>query len=85
METIDILLEPVRAFLYQIGAFLPRLLLAVVVVIGGWLVAKVARFAITKALRAVNFNVLTERAGLDNFLHRGGVASDTTTIFGWLV
>ncbi|MEO8836992.1 MAG: hypothetical protein ABI364_09665 [Caldimonas sp.] len=85
MDSVSILLEPARAILYQIGAFLPRLLVAVVVVIGGWLVAKVARFAVTKALRAINFHVLTERAGLDNFLRQGGVAGDTTTIFGWLV
>ena len=85
MESVSILLEPARAILFQIGAFLPRLLVAVLVIIGGWLLAKVARFAVTKALRAVNFNVLTERAGLDGFLRQGGVSGDTTTIFGWLV
>jgi hypothetical protein len=89
MENFGIHLEPVRAILFQIGAFLPRLLIAVVVVIGGWLLAKVARFAVIKALRAVNFNVLTERSGMDNFLRQGGMAGDTTSIFGilayWLV
>ena len=64
MESVSILLEPARAILYQIGAFLPRLLIALVVIIGGWLVAKVARFAVTRGLRAINFHVLTERAGL---------------------
>jgi uncharacterized membrane protein len=44
MEDFGIHLEPARAILYQIGAFLPRLLIAVVVVIVGWLLAKVARF-----------------------------------------
>jgi len=89
MENFSIYLEPARAFLVQIGSFLPRLLIALVVVIGGWLLAKVARFAFTKALRAINFNVLTERAGLDGFLRQGGMAGDTTSIFGlllyWLV
>ncbi|MEO5881012.1 MAG: hypothetical protein ABIQ06_01215 [Caldimonas sp.] len=85
MDSVSILLEPARAILFQIGAFLPRLLVALVVIIGGWLVAKVARFAVTKALRAINFHVLTERAGLDNFLRQGGVQGDTTTIFGLLV
>ncbi|MEO8310081.1 MAG: hypothetical protein ABI520_02820 [Caldimonas sp.] len=85
MESVSILLEPARAILYQIGAFLPRLLIALVVVVGGWLVAKVARFTVTRGLRAINFHVLTERAGLDTFLRQGGVAGDTTTIFGWLV
>ena len=85
MESLNIYLDPARAILAQIGAFLPRLLVAVVVVVAGWLLAKVARIAVTKALRAINFNVLTERSGLDGFLRRGGMAGDITTIFGILV
>jgi hypothetical protein len=89
MENFGIHLEPLRAILYQTGIFLPRLLFAVVVIIGGWLLAKVVRFAVIKALRAVNFNVLTERSGMDNFLRQGGMTGDTTSIFGilayWLV
>jgi len=85
MNDLAIHLEPARAILYQIGAFMPRLLIAVLVVVGGWLLAKVAHIAVTKALRAVNFNVLTERSGLDGFLKQGGVAQDTTAIFGLLV
>jgi hypothetical protein len=85
MENLGIYIEPARAFLHELGAFLPRLLIAVVVVFGGWLLAKVARFTVTKALRAINFNVLTERAGLDGFLRQGGMAGDTTSIFGLLV
>jgi hypothetical protein len=85
MEKLDMLLEPVRAFLVQVGAFLPRLALAVVVLIAGWLLAKVARFAVVKGLRAINFNVLTERAGMDGFLEQGGIRSDTTAILGLIV
>lgn len=89
MESLGIYLEPARAILLQIGAFLPRLLGAVVVVVVGWLLAKAARFAVVKALRAINFHVLTQRAGLDGFLRQGGAQIDTTALFGvlayWLV
>lgn len=85
MNQIDMLLEPIRVFLRQLGDLLPRLLLALVVLIAGWLLAKAARFAIVKGLRAVNFHVVTERAGLDGFLHDGGIESDTTEILGVLV
>jgi hypothetical protein len=89
MNQIDWSLEPVRGFLLRIGEFLPRILLAVVIVVVGWMVAKMVRFAIAKGLRAVNFNVLTERAGIDAFLHYGGIRADTTEIlallFYWLV
>jgi hypothetical protein len=85
MEKVDIMLEPVRAFLLQIAAFLPKFALAIGVLVAGWLLAKFARFAVVKALRAVNFNVLSERAGLDGFLSQGGIQTDTTGIFGVLV
>src|SRR5215213_2574198 len=81
----DALIEPLQQVAAQTVAFLPRLALALIIVIVGWLLAKTARFAIIKALRAINFNVLTERAGLDGFLRQGGIRSDTTDIFGVLV
>jgi len=89
METFTIYEEPARAILYQIGAFLPRLLAALVVVLAGVLLAKLTRFTVDKALRAVNFNVLTERSGLDGFLRQGGYEKGATPIFSalayWLV
>ena len=85
METMDMLLDPLRSVVAQIAVFLPRLALALAVIVAGWLLAKAARFALVKALRAINFNVLTERAGLDGFLQQGGIQRDTTAIFGVLV
>jgi hypothetical protein len=89
MQSIDVFVDATREFLHQIAAFLPRLLLALFVVAVGWLFAKAARFAVERALRAVNFGVLTERAGTDNFLRQAGMRGDTTTLFGlvafWLV
>jgi flagellar biosynthesis protein FliQ len=88
MNQIDWSLEPLRGFLLRAGEFLPRILLAVVILVVGWMIAKMVRFAIAKGLRAVNFNVLTERAGMDAFLRDGGIRADTTEIlallFYWL-
>jgi hypothetical protein len=84
MQSVDILVEATREFLHQVAAFLPRLGLALVVVVIGWLLAKAVRFAVEKGLRAINFNVLTERAGTDGFLQQGGMRGDTTTLFGLL-
>jgi len=84
MQNIDVMLEPVRALLQQVGAFMPRLALAAAVLVLGWLVAKAFRFSVVKALRALNFHVLTERAGVDGFLQQGGSEKDTTELFGLL-
>ena len=89
MDRLDVMLEPIRVFLIQVGDFLPRLLIALLVLLVGWFVAKAARFGIVKGLRAVNFHVVTQRAGLDDFLKAGGIQADTTEILGlmiyWLV
>ena len=89
MDNVNMLVEPIRESLHQIGAFLPRLLLAIVVLVVGWLVAKLVRFAIVKALHAINFNVVTEKAGIDRFLSQGGADVDTIRVLGglfyWLV
>jgi hypothetical protein len=85
MEQVSLALEPMRVFLAQIGVFVPRLLIAVIILIAGAVVAKVGRFIAVRGLRAVNFNVLTERAGIDDFLRQGGTASDTTEVLGTLI
>ncbi len=88
-NNMEMLVEPIRASLHQIGEFLPRVLLALVILIAGWLLAKALRFALVKMLRAINFNVVTEKAGVDRFLQQGGGEIDTTTVLGllayWLV
>ena len=85
----ELLVEPIRVFLRQVGDFLPRLALAGLVLIAGWLFAKAVRFAVVKGLRAVNLNVITERSGLDGFLRQGGLEADTADLLGilfyWLV
>jgi hypothetical protein len=85
MEDMQVLIEPIQASLHQVGEFLPRVLLAVVILIVGWLVAKAVRFAVVRMLRAINFNIVTEKAGIDRFLKQGGGAMDTVDVLGVLV
>jgi hypothetical protein len=85
MNYLDMMFEPVRAFLVQFGAYVPRIALAIAVLLVGWLIARALRFAALRSLRAINFNVLTERAGIDGFLRQGGIERDTTAFVGGLV
>lgn len=82
MQELNMVVDSLRGLLYEIGVFLPRLGTALIVLLLGWLFAKGARLAVVKALRALNFHVLTERAGIDSFLQQGGTEKDTTDLFG---
>jgi len=89
MEQVNLALEPARAFLVQLGGFLPKLLLAIIILIAGWLLAKFVRVVVVKGLKAVNFQVLTEKAGIDGFLQQGGIQTGATGVLGalgyWIV
>ncbi len=74
-----------RGFLVQLGEFMPKLLLAIVILVAGWLIAKFLLFAVIKGLKLVNFNVVTEKAGIDKFLKQGGIAKTTIDILGILI
>ena len=84
MENLNLVIDPFRMLLLQMGTYLPRLLLALLVLLAGWLVAKAVRFSVTRLLRALNFHVLAERSGVDGFLNQGGSTKDTTALFGWV-
>ena len=85
MQPLNEILDPVHSFLMQAMEILPKVLLGIVILALGLLAAKLARYAVVRALRAINFNVLTEKAGLDAFLRQGGGEVDTTGILGLLV
>jgi small-conductance mechanosensitive channel len=89
MHNLDLLPQTADEFVHRAAILVPNIVVALGIIILGWLLAKAARFAVERALRAVNFNVLTERAGTDHFLQQGGLQGDTTTLFGlftyWVV
>ena len=84
MDRFEVMLEPARVFLNQLADLLPRLGLALVILIIGYFVARAVKFVVVKALRAGNFHVLSDRAGIDGFLGNGGVRADTSEIIGLL-
>lgn len=89
MQEMNVMLEPLRVFLIQLGELMPKIIFVIIVLLAGWLIAKTIKLAVVKGLNRINFHVLTQRGGLDGFLQQGGTKTDTTHILGllsyWLV
>ena len=49
MQEVNIVLEPLRALLVQIASYVPRLAIALAILVAGWLIGKAARFEIGRA------------------------------------
>lgn len=84
MEQLDFLLATLQESGRRASDFLPKLLLAIAVLLAGWLLARLVRLIARKALRAVNFHVLTARAGIDSLLERSGVQLDASGLLAIL-
>ena len=85
MDKVGEVFEPVTYFLYQLGQFLPKLGMAVLILLVGWLLAKMFRGVVIRALKYANFEQLTHKAGIDKFLKHGGIKKNTSQILGLLV
>ena len=66
-------LESVKTILNQMSAFLPKLIGALVILIVGWIIAKVVRALAVKGLKLIRLDVLVEKSGIDEFLKQGGL------------
>lgn len=89
MDQIDIFLSSLSDSLAEVTSFLPRLLIAVVVLILGWMLAKVARTAIMRLLVILKFDRVTEKSGLESFLKHAEMEVSIASILGnlayWMI
>lgn len=83
-----VLLEPARVVLAQIGQFLVSVLLVILILILGWIISRVIRTIVTKALRAIKIDDISDRIELDALLEKGGISYSLSeligTIFYWI-
>lgn len=73
----------------DVASALPDLGLALLLLIVGWLVARLIRRLAIRALRAARVDEFAERSGLDDYLVQGGVEHTTVTLVAgaiyWLI
>lgn len=77
-----VLLEPARTVLTQIGQFLVNVLLVIIILIIGWVLSKIVRTVVTKGLRMIKLDELSERIELDSLLEKGGISYSLSELLG---
>ncbi|MDD3087767.1 MAG: hypothetical protein PHP89_04300 [Candidatus Omnitrophica bacterium] len=77
-----VLLEPARTVLAQIGQFLVNILLVIVILIIGWLISKLIKVVVTKGLRAIKLDELSDRIELETMLEKGGIGYSLSELIG---
>lgn len=82
---IDLFLTSLQAFWGQIAVFLPQLLAALVLLLAGWLLARVLRAGVKRGLEVLGFGRMAERSGLEALLRQGGVEVSLAGLIAGLV
>jgi len=77
-----VLLEPARSVLTQISQFMVNVLLVIVILIIGWLISKVFKAVVSKALKAIKIDSLSSRIELDKILGKGGITYSLSDLIG---
>jgi len=77
-----VLFEPARAVLSQISQFMVNVLLVIVILIIGWLISKLLKSVVCKALKTVKLDTLSKRIELDKILGKGGITYSLSELIG---
>jgi len=79
-EQIISILESFRSFWDQSIQFLPQLIIGICLFVAGWFIAALLRNIIIRIFKLVHLDAVTRKAGIDEFLQKGGIQHTTINI-----
>lgn len=85
LQQFNVVVDSLRSFLTQLGGYLPRLLGALIILFVGWVVARWIRTRVAKLLKAVRFDEVSKKSGIDEVLRQGGVSLTMNGVIAGLI
>jgi putative Mn2+ efflux pump MntP len=89
MSMQEVIIEPTKIILAQVGQFVIKVLLVVLILLIGWIIARIVKTLVVRLLRAIRVDEFADRLELDNLLEKGGLKYSLTELIGvifyWIV
>ncbi|MDP2924608.1 MAG: hypothetical protein Q8O30_12985 [Candidatus Omnitrophota bacterium] len=82
MDLQIIRLDPAKEILVKLGGIGISALKIIIILLFGWIVAKIIKRIVVRVLKAVKINELSERVNLNNLLLKGGISSTVSDLLG---
>jgi hypothetical protein len=79
-----IFVDPAREMLIKIGSFLATLLGIIVILVIGWLIAKLIKNLVIKVLKVIQLDNVADQAGISKFFAKGGISYSLSELIGIL-
>jgi hypothetical protein len=81
----NLFIEPLKHFIERIMSFLPNLLTSLVLIIAGLIIAWLLKNVVTKISGLLKIDVLSEKIGIVQILHRGGIKEPLSGLVSRLI
>ena len=78
-------IEPLQALYTKVAEFAPNMLAAILMLIVGYIFAKLAGFLLGNLLKKIGANKLSEKVGISRALENSGVKKDFSALIGTVV
>ena len=84
-----VVVDPVKAMLIKIWGYIPSIAGAIVILIVGWLIAKLVETVIVRVLKAIRLDTASDKAGISNILAHGEIKLTVSELIGaaiyWII
>lgn len=86
MENLNVVvMEPIKVMAIKIWSYIPAIAGAIIILVIGWLLAKLVEAIVTRVLKAVRLDIASEKAGITNVLAQGDIKLSLSELIGGIV
>jgi len=85
MKYDTLILDPLKEMMVQVMSFIPTLLIALGILIIGWVVARFTRTFFLNILNTIGFDKVSTKMGLSRILRIGGIKQKPSELFSCIV
>lgn len=84
-----VVVDPVKAMFIKIWSYIPAIAGAIVILVAGWLIAKVIEAVIVRVLKSIRLDVASDKVNISNVLAQGEIKLSLSELIGaviyWIV
>ncbi len=85
MQELNIFVASLTSFWTELASFIPQLIAALLLLLLGWMLAKLARTGVMRLLVLLKFDKATEKSGLEAFMKHAELELSVGSVIGNLV
>lgn len=86
MDNLNVVvMDPIKVMAIKIWSYIPAIAGAIIILVVGWLLAKLIEAIIIKVLKAVRLDVASDKAGIANVLAQGDIKLSLSELIGGIV